>query len=142
MFLISFCSCQLVLIRSTRTFPIPCTVSNLSGVSSMIFSVSFPNFSTILFANLGPTPLTRPEPRYLTYSSSFDNTLSIEYNIIRSHSASFDTKSVTIFSQTLFFFLQCLICFRLIKIQCHQLFPTGRDFNVIRMVCIKCDDWL
>ena len=42
-FLISFCSCQLVLIRSTRTFPIPDTLSSSSGVSSITSSVSFPN---------------------------------------------------------------------------------------------------
>ena len=49
----------------------------------MIFSVSFPNFSTILFANLGPTPLTRPEPRYF----------SIPYTVAGSVSSNFSTEN-------------------------------------------------
>ena len=66
MFLISFCSSQDFLIRSTRSLPMPGTRSSASGSSSITFSVSAPNARTMRAANFGPMPLTRPEPRYFS----------------------------------------------------------------------------
>ena len=66
MFLTSFCFCQLSLIMLIRLLPMPSTCRSLSISSSITAMVSVPNIRTMRWANLGPTPLISPLPRYFS----------------------------------------------------------------------------
>ncbi len=58
------CSVQVAAIRAARTGPIPGTSIKRPGFWSMTSKVSSPKASTMRPALTGPTPLTRPLPRY------------------------------------------------------------------------------
>src|ERR1039458_4672074 len=62
-------SCQALAIFSRRFGPIPSTDSKSAGLSLITASTSAPKCPTSFFANTGPTPFTKPPPRYRSMPS-------------------------------------------------------------------------
>ena len=58
------CSAQVAAIRPARIGPMPGTSVRRPASASITSKVALPNVSTMRPALTGPTPLTRPLPRY------------------------------------------------------------------------------
>src|ERR1017187_6537659 len=66
----SFASCHACAIRSRRLGPMPSTVCKSAARFSITARTSAPNRPTSFFARIGPTPLTKPLPRYRSIPSA------------------------------------------------------------------------